>query len=167
MKTIIYIILILRLYACSSIHDFPSLSKSLYRTQTKQNCGIYPKLIDTHSQFLADRIDFINYENDTIYFLESFDITTSVFYRAIWTSKGKIEYKSQGNNILEYGEGYFINRLYGLIEKWDTTTIRYEENRISINGASMMFGMRVFISNSHPIAECVNFKEFFDIQKDK
>lgn len=167
MKNSIYCILVLGLYACSSIHDFPSLSKSLYKTQKKENCGIYPKLLDKHSQFLAKKIDFINYENDTIYFLESFDITTSVFYRAIWTSKGKIEYKSQGNNILEYGEGYFINRLYGLIEKWDTTTIRYEENRISINDASMMFGMRVFISNRQPNAECINFKEFFDILKDK
>lgn len=168
MKKYFALINILILVGCSPVKDFTSFSKYLYKVQkSKKECGSYPKITYKQRNKLIKEVDFIDYKHDTIYLLEAYYMETSTFYEAIWTKKGKIEYKFQANNI-EYKKenNYFIKRLYPLIENWDIPAIKAEDANSNILGGGMMLGARVVIKDGKIIAQCISFNEFFDIQKD-
>ena len=56
--------------SCAVVNDFQSLSKSICQIQKMQHCGLYPSLIYSHYYQLKDKVDFINYKQDTIYSLQ-------------------------------------------------------------------------------------------------
>lgn len=147
--------------------DYPSFSKHLYKLQKSENCGFYPKDEYKQRDKVMDKLGFINYLSDTVYILKSFIPSEGLFYEAIWTDRGKLEFK--WNNLqYEIGSEYFINRLYPMIENWDIATIKKEEKEHGgiLGGASMM-GTRLIIENGVMSMDCIAFQEFFDISKDK
>lgn len=168
MKKHLFTLVILAMIGCSPIKDFKSFSKQLYKQQKRvKECGIYPKISYNLRNQLTARLDFINYNQDTIFLLESYDIETGIFNNAIWTDKGKIEYESFSGNITVSDNNYFIERLYQMIECWDSTTIRQEEEKSSnMLGREMMFGARIVINKGELDIQCIRFNEFFDLQKD-
>lgn len=94
-------------------------------------------------------------------------MSEGVFYEAIWTDKGKVEFK--WNNLdYEIGSDYFIKRLYMLIENWDVATIKNEEkDHGNISDGGSMIGARLIIENGVMRMDCITFQEFFDISKDQ
>ncbi|RKO70756.1 hypothetical protein D7322_15925 [Sphingobacterium puteale] len=153
---------------CSSIKNFNTFSKQIYKAQkVEKDCGVYPKLSFESRKKVIDRIDFINYSNDTVYCLESYYTETGEYYSAIWTKKGTVEFKVYQNN-LEYGQKFFIKRLYKMIEEWDLPTIQKAEKESGgMLGGAMMMGAIITLDNGNFKMDCIQFKEFFNIGLDK
>lgn len=166
-KTLLLIIITIIIISCSTINDSASFSTSLYRLQEKgKQCGINPKLSLSQRNEVLKKLNFINYGNDTVYYIESYYIETGTTYSAIWTNNGKIEYKGQGKTV-EIGNDFFIKRLYTLIEKWDTATIKIEEKKsINMLGRGTIVGAKILLEKDKVNIQCVKFLEFFDVQKD-
>ncbi len=153
---------------CSSGKNFTTFSKQIYKAQKgKKKCGVSPKLSFESRKKLADTIDFIDYSNDTVYCLESYYIETGEYYGAIWTKKGTVEFKVHLNN-LEYGQNFFIKRLYKMIENWDLPALRKAERESDgMFGGGVMSGAKVIIDQGDFRMDCVQFDEFFNLQLDR
>jgi len=171
MKSYIVILILLISGACVSmkkITDFTTFSETLYKLQkTKKGCSFYPEKSFENRNKLGDKFKFINYKADTVYLLEAFSIETGTLYNAIWTRKGKVEYKSQASKV-EIDSSLFIKRLYKMIENWDIEAIRKEEKEHgNLSDGLMMIGSKMILHEGDAKLECITFKEFFDLQKDK
>lgn len=166
-KSLLAVITTFITFSCSTMNDSVSFSKYLYKIQKKEKeCSIYPKLSLKQRNEVVEKINFINYHSDTVYYLESFYFETGTTYSAIWTNNGKIEYKGDGKTV-EIGDDFFIKRLYPMIEKWDTITIRSEEKK-SINRieTGTIVGTRIILEREKVNMQCIKFFEFFDVEKD-
>lgn len=152
---------------CGSVKNFTTFSKRIYKVQKgKKECGVYPKLSFESRKKLFDQIDFIEYSNDTVYSLESYYLETCEYYNAIWTKDGIVEYKVYQNE-LEYGESFFVSRLYRMIEEWDLPAIRKAEKKSKeMLGGAMMTGARIIVDEGKFKMDCVQFNEFFNIGLD-
>ncbi len=116
---------------------------------------------------LFESLDFISYQKDTIYMLESYDLETATFYFSVWNKKNKKEFYSQGIELLE-SENFFVERLYSMIENWDVVGIRQAEKQMSepMLGGSVITGIRIVTTGKKIQVKCIHFKEFFDVGKD-
>lgn len=161
MKYLILVISLTFITGCKTSNDLSKIIKTTY--SKKHRCGIKPKTIIAHSDTLCEKINFINYQNDTICFLQGYDVENGTIYRAIWTDTGKMEYVSNVGSVLRFDSGIFEKSLCTLIEKWNISTIRKEEERMigRINGGLSMTGMRVFLKeNKVEESKCIRFREF-------
>ncbi|WP_437922099.1 hypothetical protein [Sphingobacterium sp. LRF_L2] len=167
MKNVVLFFVSLFLIGCGSVTDFTTFSKRIYKVQNgKKECGVHPKLSFESRKKLLDRIDFINYSNDTVYYLESYAVETGEYYNAIWTEKGIVEFKVYQNN-LEYGKNFFVQRLYKMIEEWDLSAIRKAEKESEgMLGSAMMTGAIIVIDKGNFKLDCIQFNEFFNIGLD-
>lgn len=157
--------------ACSSIKrisDFESFSKELNRNQKKQKCGFYPDITYKFRNNIKDMFSFIDFNSklDTIYVLESYNLESGSLYQSVWTKKEKVEFKVE-NSKVEVVSNPFITRLYSMVEKWDTSIIKLEEEKHSkLLDGSQMLGARIILINGNLKMDCIKFKEFFDLKKD-
>lgn len=159
------------MFSCSStkqmVTDYPLFSKNFFLLQKKERCGFAPEDAYKQRKKIRDKILFIDYSSDTIYILKSFVMSEGAFYEAIWTDKGRLEFKWNNLNY-EIGSNYFIKRLYKLIENWDIETIKQEEkDHGDISDGSPIMGVRLIIENGIMRMDCIAFQEFFDVSKDQ
>ena len=169
-KINICIIVILGLFSCTSnrhkyVNNFFDISTQIRKKKdrclslTRSELNIRSKIVDS--------LDFINFISDTIYILSTTSDQSSSYLReCIWTKKSKIAYIYEVNHLSWFNkpETSFNNRLFRMIEKWNTSKIKKEANKYGgmISGTPII-GMRVIIKD-HIIQDldCVSFDFFFD-----
>lgn len=134
-----------------------------------QHCGLYPSLIYSHSNQLKEKVNFVNYKQDTLYSLLMYDLETGYIDRVIWNKRGKVSYSSLGKKIKEYNTDVFMNRLYDIVENWESRVIEKGELNANkkINDGGIYSAMRVIILNNRIFMKCKNFREIYDFKLDE
>lgn len=115
----------------------------------------------------SKKLDFIT-KSDTLFLLESCNIENGSFYGVVWNIFNKVEYV-YNNKKFEFD----VNKIYTdytrkLVQCWDTTLIRREErvNSMMINPRNI-YATRVIKSKGVLKIDCIMFKEFFLINRDR
>lgn len=105
---------------------------------------------------------------DTVYMLESFDITNGSYYGRIWNNQIIINY-TYHNGAFDFEDvSTFTKYTCSLIEKWDTKSIRKEEKaNSSLTSPLMIFGSIVTSKGNKIKAKCIRFKEFYLLERDR
>lgn len=116
---------------------------------------------------LQDKLNFIT-QSDTLFLLESCSIENGDFYGKIWNVFNKVGYI--------YNNGKFdfnVSEIYTdytckLVQSWDTTLIRTEErvNSTMISPRNI-YATRVIKNKGDLKIDCIMFKEFFLIDRDR
>lgn len=114
------------------------------------------------------RLNFINSDFDTLYILETYEIESGTYIGRIWNRKGSLNY-TYSKNIFSFDQQkLFTSCTVQLVQSWDTAAIRMEEK---INASSLpekyINGTKVFIANTKTQIECMKFKEFFKLERDR
>ncbi|WP_332001478.1 hypothetical protein [Chitinophaga sp.] len=114
------------------------------------------------------KLNFISSDFDTLYLLESYEIESGTYVSRIWNEKGSFNYTYNRNSFSFDQQKLFTDYTVQLVQKWDTATIRREE---SVNASSLpekyINATRVFIANTKVKIECIKFKEFFKLERDR
>ena len=107
-------------------------------------------------------------KSDTIFILESYDIESATFYGEIWSPQANQVYTyNQGN--FYYDEGsVFTNYTKKLIQEWNTKEIRLEEkNNSKMSNPLQIYGSRIVRLKNELKIDCLVFKEFFLLERDR
>ena len=114
------------------------------------------------------KLNFINIDLDTLYLLESYEIENGTYIGRIWNAKSSINYAYTKNNFSYNSTKLYTEYTVNLIQKWDTLRIRKEEteNANSLH-EKYINGARIFISKGNAQIECITFKEFFNLERDR
>lgn len=150
---------------------FSKISKKLYRCQLK----IKPKEKDLKGFFYEIRMKvdslskFCSSEStDTIFFLESFSVEDGTYYGKIWDKNNKIEYTYYDGNFDFSQKDIFTLYACGLLENWDLAAIRNEEKLNSTMTSPLtIFGSRAIIKKGKVETDCIRFKEFYNLERDR
>jgi hypothetical protein len=114
------------------------------------------------------KLNFINSNADTLYILETYEIESGTYLSSIWNRKDVLNY-TYNRNIFSFDQQkLFTNYTVQLVQNWDTATIRKEE---SVNANSLperyIYATRVSIANAKTKIECIKFREFFKLERDR
>ena len=117
--------------------------------------------------FKTGKLNFVD-KSDTLFFLESSDIESASIYGKIWNSIGHIEYiYNRGNYKFNVSEVY-TDYTCKLLQSWDTASIKKEEK---LNPAGFtprnIYGTRIIKNRSNLQIDCILFKEFFKLERDR
>ena len=114
------------------------------------------------------KLNFINSDFDTLYILETYEIESGTYAGRIWNRKDALNYTYNKNSFSFNQQKLFTDYTVQLIQNWDTVGIRMEGN---INATNLpekyINGTRVFIANAKTGIECIKFKEFFKLERDR
>jgi hypothetical protein len=164
MKGII-IVLSFLIVSCTSsktlVKNNETFFKSLKNHSKKKKCDYnFYENIDT----INERLDFVNYEDDTIFLIQEYNIQTGEFYESIWNSKSKVEYKRKSET-LEYVEDLlFPKYYYSLVENWNLDKIKEYEDQYGNNfGANIVKAYKVDLNSGNLTLNCVSFSSFFSL----
>lgn len=107
-------------------------------------------------------------DNDTLFFLETYEYETGVFYGKIWNAKTSVSYSyKQGEFSFDENE-VFTAFTCELIENWDVKTIRKEEKENStMTSPFFIYGTRVVVEEKDIKVDCIGFNEFFSLDRDR
>jgi len=114
------------------------------------------------------KLDFLNKGFDTLYLLESYDVESGSYLGTIWNGKGTLNYSYNRGTFKVEPQHPFTAYTIQLIEKWDTVTLRNEER---INAVKLpernISGVRVIKQGTKMSIDCIGFKEFFRLDRDR
>lgn len=107
-------------------------------------------------------------KSDTLFILESYDIESATFYGEIWSSQANQVYAySQGSFYFDE-ESVFTDYTKKLIQEWDTKAIRQEEkNNSKMTNPLQIYGSRIVRFKNEFKIDCLAFKEFFLLERDR
>ncbi|MBE2230456.1 MAG: hypothetical protein IAE96_07440 [Chitinophagaceae bacterium] len=114
------------------------------------------------------KLDFLHNGFDTLYILESYEIESGGYLGRIWSSKGVLNYTYNKSGFSFDHQRLFTDYTAQLIQNWDTTAIRAEE-KINANKLpeKYIYGVRVIRWDKKLQIECIRFKEFFKLERDR
>lgn len=114
-----------------------------------------------------NKLDFIS-KSDTLFLLESYSIENGVFYGIVWNNLYKVKYKYNNNKFEFDVDKIYTDYTCKLVQDWDTLSIRKEEkiNSTMINPRNI-YSTRVIKSNGVLKIDCIKFREFFKIERDR
>ena len=169
MKLALFVSLIIFASSCSQ-KGFVSVSKKIEKRCT----GVKGKWKGTSFHELRTKLynegklNFIHPDFDTLYILESYEIESGTYVSRIWNKKDVLSYTYNKNSFSFDQQKLFTDYTVQLVQNWDTATIRKEE---SMNASSLpekyINATRVFIANTKAKIECIKFKEFFKLERDR
>ncbi|WP_430899030.1 MULTISPECIES: hypothetical protein [unclassified Paraflavitalea] len=168
MKSILFIIISVAFFSCAP-KGFISISKQVEKKCVGENGkwkGDSFHILRTklHND---GKLNFINSVFDTLYILETYEIESGTYTGRIWNGKSVLNYTYNRNTFSFEQQNLFTTYIVKLIQSWDTTAIRKEENiNASILPEKYINGTRVFIANTKTQIECIKFKEFFKLERD-
>lgn len=118
--------------------------------------------------YKCGKLNFINTALDTIYILESYDIENGIFASKIWNRVNDLNYTYSKNKFNFDQKMLFTDYTVKLIQNWDTTDIRKEEAlNAHLIPEKYLTGIKIVFSKKHSVIECIKFKEFFKIERDR
>ena len=159
--------MILGLHSCSS-QSFPQLSKQLEKSCARVSNSKIMTFHDIRMKlYESGKLDFINYKQDTLFILESYDIQDGSCRGRLWNRKGHIQYNYYPKSGFNFNEDkMFTKYTIELVQRWDTVSIREEERLYSnITPIYFIYSSRVIFSDL-PRIDCLKFKEFFNSKRD-
>jgi hypothetical protein len=170
MKSILFITLLVVFFSCTTPKGFISVSK-----QVEKKCGGERnkwKGETFHSLrtklYNEGKLNFINPDFDTLYILETYEIESGVYTGRIWNRKGALNYNYYKNNFSFDQQNLFTAYTVQLIQNWDTSAIRMEESMNANNlPEKYIDGTKVHIVKTKTQIECIKFKEFFKLGRDR
>lgn len=114
-----------------------------------------------------DKLDFIT-KSDTLFLLESYSVENGNFYGLVWNAFDKVGY-IYNNKKFEFDVSkIFTDYTRELVQGWDTTSIRQEERTNStMTNPRNIYATRVIKSKDVLKIDCIMFKEFFLIDRDR
>lgn len=165
-----YIIAIVVLLGSCSMKNFLSISKKIDKNCTiKKNNWKGDSFHEIRRRlFKEGKLNFINPVNDTLFFLESYELESGVYFGRIWNKKGVASYTYKMGVFDFEMQPLFTDYTIRLIEDWNVSKIRNEE---SLNANSIpekyINATRVIIKDKEDWVECLAFKEFFKPERDR
>lgn len=169
MKLALFVLLVFVFSSCSH-KGFVSVSKKI----EKRCVAVKGKWKGTSFHELRTKLynegklNFINADLDTLYILESYEFQSGTFISRIWNRKDALNYTYNRNTFSFDQQKFFTDYTVQLVRNWDTTAIRKEE---SINASSLperyINATLVFIENKKTRIQCIKFKEFFKLERDR
>ena len=170
MKLVLFVSLIIFTSSSCSQKGFVSVSKKI----EKECTSVKRKWKGTSFHELRTklynegRLNFINSDFDTLYILESYEIESGTYVSRIWNKKDVLNYTYSRNSFSFDQQKLFTDYTIQLVQNWDTATIRKEEN-VNANSLPEKYinATRVFIANAKAKIECIKFKEFFKLERDR
>lgn len=170
-RIILFGILVFFVSGVYSQNILSKISKNLYKCQVKLEPN--EKELKKHFHQIRIKIDSLNLfdsirSTDTIFFLESFDIDNGIFYGKIWNKNRRIEYTYYRGNFNFNQKDIFSQYTCKLIEEWNIPEIR-EEERINSTMTSPLriFGSRITLINGKIRSRSIEFKEFYNLERDR
>lgn len=171
MKIIIcFILLTLPLEFNCSKKAFSKISReiSMQQKKTRIRSGVKDYYHEIRMKLWeTGKLDFCC-KADTFFLLESYDIENGNFYCQIWNTKNKVTYTYNRGNFVFDSIGVYSRYTIEIIQAWDINAIRYEEktnsrftNPLTINGS------RVTNSGGDIKVDCITFKQFFLLERDR
>lgn len=166
----IFVLLITITYSACSQRCFVVISKEIEKKCTggkgKWNGTSFNEL--RTKLYNEGRLNFINSNLDTLYLLESYEIESGTYVSRIWNKNGFLNYTYTKGNFSFDQQQLFTNFTVQLVQKWDTATIKKEE---SVNAISLpekyINATRVFMVKKKTKINCIKFKEFFKLERDR
>ena len=114
------------------------------------------------------KLNFINWNNDTVFILESYELQSGTYNGRIWNKADTISYTYYKNTFSFDPQQLFTDYTIHLVQDWDTTSIRTEENANAIHTPEQnIYATRVLITPSNTRIECIRFKAFFKLERDR
>lgn len=157
MKNKILILLSILLSSCSvkqkvfSNNDIFLLVKNCSK---KSKCGAYPDLFYENKNKLTAKLDFFDFQNDTIYFVQEYNIQTGELKESFWNKTDKVEYRSYMKKIELSDMKIFDAEIYSIVNLWDTKSI----NSVSDSfGANTKTAFKVILENNRAHVECISW----------
>lgn len=169
MKSVLFIVLTFTFFSCTP-KGFKSVSKQVEKKCIgERNKWGGESFHSLRTKLYNDgKLNFINFDFDTLYILESYEIESGNYMGRIWNRRGTLNYTYNKNSFSFDQQKLFTNHTVQLIQNWDTAAIRNEE---SINANKLpeknINATRVFITNKKSEIECIKFKEFFKLERDR
>lgn len=147
-----------------------AISDRVYRQQVK----VKPKNLDLIEKFKEVRkreelkIELNGKSLDSLYILEAFNASDGFIYGKIWNNSFDINYEFYNDEFTFIDECTFTDYTCGLIEKWDLDAI-YKEEKINstIVAPLTIYGSFIRCKKRKIKVECIKFKEFFELERDK
>lgn len=160
--------LLLCFFSCSR-REFNSISKKvdlIYRGNKKNDKLTFH---DVRMKVLENRnLHFLRTNIDTLFILETYREEEALYSGKIWNSKGNVIYKYQFGRIDYSDKNMFTKQMEFLLEKWDTTSIRFEDlNYSNIVPSSRVYGTRVISKSGKCKIDTISFNFFFKAERDR
>ncbi|MGB4844043.1 MAG: hypothetical protein WBP16_06245 [Ferruginibacter sp.] len=114
-----------------------------------------------------DKLGFINYNQDTLYVIESYDIQDGSYRGRLWNRKGALQYEYFPKSGFNFNEDkLFTKYTIELVQKWDIASIREEERLYSdIIPVHFIYSSKITFGKQSKV-DCFKFKEFFNSKRD-
>lgn len=162
MKSITVIIAFL-IISCSAskvlVKDGDTFLNTLKSQTKKEKCSF---VYNQDTSLIGKRLDFLDYENDTVYLIQEYNIQTGEFYVSIWSDKSQVEYKKNGQKVQFTEDLIFPKYYYSLIRGWDIEKIKKYENQYGDNfGANPVKAYKIRIDKGKLEVNCISFSSFF------
>lgn len=154
----------------SSKMTFEEISMAISKHQLKE--GLRSEGKDYFHEIrlkLSDigKLDFYC-ESDTFFLLESYDIENANFYGKIWNNKSMIAFTYNQGRFNYDDVGAYTKYTSQLIQSWNIGAIRHEEETNSTMTVPLIiYGSRVIKTEGNVKIDCVRFKEFFLLERDR
>ncbi|WP_440196672.1 hypothetical protein [Anaerocolumna jejuensis] len=114
------------------------------------------------------KLNFLESDFDTLYILENYEVETGTYISRIWNKRGGVSYVYNRNSFSSDREKLFTDYTVQLVQAWDTATIKREA---SINASTLperyINATRLSLANAQTKIECITFKEFFELERDR
>jgi len=168
MKSVLFAAVIFAFCSCSP-KGFVSISKEVEKKCVgKKGKWKGESFHSLRTKLYNDRkLNFISFNFDTLYILESYEIESGTYVGRIWNRKNALNYTYDKNSFSFNQQKLFTDYTIQLVQNWDTAAIRMEE---SVNANKLpekyINGTKVLIANKKAEIECIKFKEFFKLERD-
>jgi len=122
---------------------------------------IRTKLIETNKLDVFEKFD-------TLFILEAYDMENANFYCEIWTSNKHLVYTYNRGSFNFDEESVYTAYTRKLIQEWNTEEIRREEQTNStMTNPLQIYGSRILRNGEKFKIDCLVFKEFFLLERDR
>ena len=170
-KMLIYLVLMAAFTDIKSQDALKEMSLKISECQAKEGIrcegedyynNVRIKLIETGMLRLFDKVD-------TLFFLETYDIESGKYYGEIWGVNDKrLTFIFNQIDFTFNEPSIFTAYTRKLIDKWDVQSIRLEEKSNStLTNPFLILGSRVINLNGTFKVDCIKFKEFFLLERDR
>jgi hypothetical protein len=172
MKARILLVSILLLSICTTgiSQSFNSISKKISKYEYTTGLRKLKKdyFLDIRKKlYSSGKLGFIT-KSDTLFLIESRSIDDGNFYGKIWSTYGKVEYTYSNRKFDFNANQNYTNYMCKLVNEWDTLTIRREEEKNSTMATPRnIYATRVIKTNEDVIIDCILFRDFFLLFRDR
>lgn len=168
MKLLMLTLFSLTFLSSCSAQNFVATSKKVEKTCANKSVWKGKTFHNLRTELYNDgRIAFVESMLDTLYILESYAIEAGDYTGKIWNSKGSLSYNYLKGRF-NYPDKVFTDYTVRLVETWDTASIRKEEIENATSLPEKWIKATRIINQSGKVKiDCINFREFFKLERDR